>query len=170
MFKLLILRSVWKLGSLFKTQWSLFCFFWKPSHHQSGLLSYCLKHSLSRKWGWRRRLMGPRGTPARQYASSAFTPRERSVRRASPQLSLPPRDVTRAMLMGLSNGPNLPRILPSWVEKLCRARIWIILLKSHQIHNKRYRRMSGCHCLYLSSLFACHCWSSFRLDHGVPAE
>lgn len=56
--------------------------------------------------------MGPRGTPARQYASSAFTPRERSVRRASPQLSLPPRDVTRAMLMGLSNGPNLPRILP----------------------------------------------------------
>lgn len=80
--------------------------------------------------------MGPRGTPARQYASSAFTPRERSVRRASPQLSLPPRDVTRAMLMGLSNRPNLPRILPIWAEKLCRARIWIILLKSHQYTTK----------------------------------
>lgn len=132
-------------------------------HHSSRPM----KRSLSRKWGRRRERMGPRGDPARLYASSTLTPWDRSVRRALPQLSLPPHDVTRMMLRGVSNMPNLRRISPSWDEKLCRGGVWIISFGKSLNHKVKMGRLAGCCCEHLRGPLA---RASVGSDDGVPAE
>lgn len=154
-----------------------------PSRHSSSPL----KPSLSRRWGWSRDKMGPRGAPARQYASSTLTPRDRRARRALLQLSLPPRDVTRMMLRGLSNMPNFCRIWPSCAKKICRGRTWITLQKSSapecncasetlesalEKYSARIKNKvpTGCCCLYLSALLDRRRRAGVGLDDGVSTE
>lgn len=74
-------------------------------------------------------MMGPRGAPARQYASSTLTPWERSLFKALLQLSLPPWGVTRTMARGALKKSNLCRISPIWAKKLCTGTMWSFLKK-----------------------------------------
>lgn len=94
-------------------------------HHSSTLLTL----PLSRKWGWSTDRMGPRGAPARQYASSTNTPHDRSIFKARLQLSLLPRDVTRTTARGVLKKSNLCRISPKWAKKLCSGPMWRFFLE-----------------------------------------